>query len=297
MNSLTVAHFEAFLAILFWGLSFVATKVALEEVSPLTVIVLRFGIGLIFLLCAIARRRAALMKGRDLGLVFLLGLFSVTIHQLLQVHALAYTSATNTAWLVALIPVFTALGARIFLGERFTPLRVGGTLTALCGALLVVSKGQPSFLGLPSTIGDLLALLSAANWAGCSVLGKGILRRRPALLVTTYSVAIGWLLLLPLAAYHRLWQQWGQLSTWGWGAIVFLGLGCSGVAYLAWYDALEAMEAARVAAFLYLEPLVTLLAASAILDETISWSTVVGGLIILLGLYMVNRPRQENKSQ
>lgn len=80
-----------------------------------------------------------------------------------------------------------------------------------------------------------------------------------------------------------------QLTTNGWMGIAFLGIFCSGFAYIAWYDALQALPASRVGAFLYLEPLVAVVVAAVILAEAITWVSLVGGAVILFGVYLVNR--------
>ena len=70
-------------------------------------------------------------------------------------------------------------------------------------------------------------------------------------------------------------------------AIVFLGVGCSGLGYLFWYAALERIDASQVAAFLYLEPLVTLMAAVTLLGESVTVSTILGGVLVLAGVLVV----------
>jgi drug/metabolite transporter (DMT)-like permease len=77
------------------------------------------------------------------------------------------------------------------------------------------------------------------------------------------------------------------LSAVGWSAVLFLGIACSGLGYLFWYGALERIEASRVAAFLYLEPLVTLAAAALLLGEPIRVLTILGGLLLLGGVFLV----------
>lgn len=88
-------------------------------------------------------------------------------------------------------------------------------------------------------------------------------------------------------------QEYLALSPTGALAIVFLGVGCSGLGYLFWYTALERLEASQVAAFLYVEPLFTLAAAVALLGESVAVSTVVGGVLVLLGVLAVQtaKPR------
>ncbi len=118
------AVIKAFLAITFWGASFVATKIALRQVSPLTVIWVRFGIGTLVLAAIVAlRREFALPQRGDVGWLIFLGLNGITAHQLLQANGLLTTSATNSGWIVALIPVFTALLTWLILHERFGRLR------------------------------------------------------------------------------------------------------------------------------------------------------------------------------
>ncbi len=86
------------------------------------------------------------------------------------------------------------------------------------------------------------------------------------------------------------WEQLRQLSTTGWLAITFLGFLCSGLAYIFWYDSLQEADASQVAAFLYLEPLVTVVVAAWLLGEAITLPTLAGGVIILAGVWLVNRP-------
>jgi drug/metabolite transporter (DMT)-like permease len=107
---------------------------------------------------------------------------------------------------------------------------------------------------------------------------------------------MGWLMLAPLFVLERGWRAWWALSASGWGAVLFLGIGCSGLGYLFWYAALSRLETSQVAAFLYLEPLVTLAAAMAVLGEKIHAATVAGGLLVLAGVYLVQRaPRKEGE--
>jgi len=76
-------------------------------------------------------------------------------------------------------------------------------------------------------------------------------------------------------------------------SIAFLGIFCSGLAYIAWYDGLQVIPTSQIGAFLYLEPLVAVIVAGVILAEPITWVSLVGGITILLGVYLVNRPSRK----
>jgi len=82
-----------------------------------------------------------------------------------------------------------------------------------------------------------------------------------------------------------------RCSPAGWLAAIFLGLACSGLGYLFWYGALERVEASRVAALLYLEPLVTLAAAVVLLREAVPITTVAGGVLVVAGVVLVQTAR------
>jgi drug/metabolite transporter (DMT)-like permease len=283
---------KAFLAILFWGASFVATKIALREISPLTIITLRFAMGVSMLMLVVtARREFTLPRRGDLVWLALLGLNGITIHQLLQANGLVTTSATNSGWIVALTPIFSALLAWLMLHEAFGLVKVLGLVVASVGALLVISRGQLSggLLNLPTTPGDFLILLSSPNWALFTVLSKRMMRKFSPALMMTFVMLFGWLAILPLFAGARSWLELSRLTAVGWGGVLFLGLLCSGAAYVFWYDALQVAGASQVAAFLYIEPIVTVIVAATLIGEVVRWTTLLGGAIILAGVWLVNQ--------
>jgi drug/metabolite transporter (DMT)-like permease len=122
-----------------------------------------------------------------------------------------------------------------------------------------------------------------------SVIGHPVLRRLGAPRATLGAMAAGWALLSIPVVWTGAWRDYARLSPPGWAAVLFLGLACSGLGYLFWYAALEKIEASRVAALLYLEPLVTLAAAAALLGERVPPVTVAGGVLLLIGVYLVER--------
>jgi drug/metabolite transporter (DMT)-like permease len=138
-------------------------------------------------------------------------------------------------------------------------------------------------------LGDLLILISALNWAVFSVLSRGLLRNHPPARMMLFVMGAGWLFACILFFSGPGMGDIAHLTWRGWLAVLFLGIFCSGIAYICWYDALHALPASQVGAFLYIEPLVTLIVASVILGEAITWASILGGGVILLGVWMVNR--------
>ena len=272
----------AFLAVIFWGISFVATKAALGEVSPITLVTTRFAIGALLLLALVRR----LPPRKEWAPLALMGFVGVFIHQMLQSFALTMTSASSTGWLIGLTPIWSAVLSAILLRERFSALKILGLAIGFAGALLVVTRGDFSarVFGRPSTLGDLLILISTINWAVYSVIGHNTIRRLGPRRATSGAMLFGALMLAPFFLARRGWTEIPHLTATGWGAVLFLGIGCSALGYLFWYGALEHIEVSRVAALLYAEPLVTVIAAMVLLGEQLSGIVVMGGLLVLAGV-------------
>jgi drug/metabolite transporter (DMT)-like permease len=286
--------FKALLAVVVWGASFVATKIALRDVPPIVVVTLRFAIGVVVLWAALRARRLTIkIDRRDWPILIVLGFDGIWFHQMLQSTGLAQgASATNTGWYVALIPIFAALLAAFFLKETVGPIKIAGIVLATFGVLLVVSKGNLADViahGLPVTTGDALALASAPNWAIFSVISKSVLKRYPPTVMMTIVMTIGWLLLTPVFILSDGLAQIAHLTAGGWVGVLFLGVACSGLAYIFWYDVLHEAEASSVSAFLYIEPIVTVIVAAIVLKESIVPATLIGGATILLGVWLVSR--------
>lgn len=279
-------------AITLWGLSFVATKAVLDELSPATLVFVRFALGTLVLALVLAGRGRSIVPPRAaVPMLVAMAFVGIFLHQMVQVHGLTLTTAVRTGWLIGLIPIWTALLSATLVGERLRGIQVVGLLVGLAGAILLVTKGELSadLLAAPTTRGDALVLASTLTWAVYTIMGRDTLARLGSSRVTVAVTGIGALMLLPLFVHVAGWHELARLTPAGVAALLFLGVGCSGLGYLFWYAALERLEPSQVAAFLYLEPLVTFVAAMAILGEPVGWTTVVGGLLVLAGVAAVQR--------
>jgi len=286
---------KAAVAVAVWGASFVATKIALRELTPVALVWARFALGIPVLgLIVLARRQLRPVQGRDLAYFLLLGFIGITLHQWLQSNALVTSQATTTGWIVASTPLFIAALGRIFLGERLGRAGIAGILIAAVGVLLVAARGDPGAIvvGRLGAPGDALILISAVNWAVFSVLSRRGLKRHPAALMMFYVMLLGWILTTVLFIAESGFRGIHALSGSAWAALLFLGVVCSGIAYAFWFDALERLPASRVGAFLYLEPLFTVTVAAWLIGEPVRLGTMLGGPIILLGVWLVNRKRR-----
>jgi drug/metabolite transporter (DMT)-like permease len=289
------AILKALFAVTVWGASFVATKVALQYISPSTVVWLRFAMGVIILGAAVLlSRQFALPQGRDWGYFAVLGFLGITFHQWLQSTGLLTAQATTTGWIIATTPIFMALLGVVILREHLVWYQVAGIILAAFGVLLVVTKGDLSSVtaGKFGTPGDFLILISTLNWAIFSTLSRSGLKKHPSTLMMFYVMSFGWLFTSILFFAGSGSREVTAIPREGWLAITFLGIFCSGIAYIFWYDALKVLPVAQTGAFLYLEPIITVIVAAIVLSEAILLATLIGGVTILVGVWLVNRPSQ-----
>ena len=226
-----------------------------------------------------------------LGYFALLGFIGITFHQWLQSNGLTTAQASTSAWIVSTAPIFIAMLGWPLLKEKLRWDQIVGILFATVGVLLVVSKGDLNsiFKGSFGTPGDLLVLISSPNWAVYSVLARKGLKEHSASLLTFYVITLGWLFSTPLFFAGPGIGEIHKLTLSGWTAIGFLGIFCSGLAYIYWNDALKIIPASQVGALLYIEPLFAVAVAAAVIGESITLGALLGGAIILFGVWMVTR--------
>ncbi len=283
------SYWKPLVAVVFWGASFIATKQALEELKPLVIILIRqlLGIGLLASI-AVQQKRSFAVNIKDHKWIVVLSCIA-SFHLWIQVTGLQFTSASNTGWIIGITPVFMVLLANIFFKEKISAIQIVGIMIAFGGLLLLVSKGDFSSIGIISNKGDLLVLLSSFTWAVYSLIGKKITINYPPIMTILFLFIMMSIIIGPFTINRENFSGIINLTLTGWISVLFLGIFCSGIAYVLWAQALSEMPATKVGAFLYLEPFVTVFAAWVILTEQISLLTFVSGLIILGGVILVNR--------
>lgn len=275
--------------VVLWGASFVATKRLLDELSPLTLIYMRQLLGILFITAvAVKRKRSFSIKPADAGGVLVVALVAC-FHLWIQVTGLQYTSASNTGWIIGITPVFMAILGFLFFKEKLSLIQTAGIFVAFAGLILLVSKGDITSIDFITNKGDLMVLTSAFTWSVYSLVGKKVTLNYPPMMTILYVFVTMLLVFSPFTINETNINQVINLSEVGWGAVLFLGILCSGLAYVLWAEAMKEMHSSKVGAFLYLEPFVTVVVAWFFLNEDITLLMIASGLIILGGVVMVNR--------
>ncbi|MFS0778158.1 EamA family transporter [Neobacillus sp. 3P2-tot-E-2] len=283
------ASLYALMAISFWGVSFVSTKAVLGKLDPYSLLVIRFGIGALFLLLLLLLQRHRLQISiKYVPHLLVLGILGVFVHQLLQATALLTINASAAGWLISFSPVFTVILSMLFLHEKMSIPKAVGMVLAVTGVLIISTTRTGQSIQFTMNIGFLLMVLSTLNWAIYSVLLKSLKIPYPPLVVTFYMCLLGLILTTPFIIRNRGWEDLSMLNHSEWAHLLFLGVFVSGIAYWYWGKSLEVLEASKVSMFLYLEPIATLIAAVLLLNEKVLLISVAGGIIIIIGVIIVN---------
>ena len=271
-------------AVVFWGISFVATKTALTTISPYTLLVCRFAAASLLLFPVWWLGGRERLDAGDAVLFALLGLMEPGLYFLLETWGLVYTSASNASLIVASIPVFVALLAAVLLKEPLDSKAFSGILLTVCGVGVLVWHGSGVQEGGNVALGNLLVLGAAFCASAYTVVSRRLRSRYGTLTLTMIQFLFATLFFMPPAA-REWWKGGGVFFTPEvLAAVLFLAFFATFCAFFLYNYCLGALEASRVAVFINLIPLVTVLTARVLLGESLSAFQASGGLLILGGV-------------
>ncbi|MBI5869215.1 MAG: DMT family transporter, partial [candidate division Zixibacteria bacterium] len=254
--------------------------------APTDFLSLRLGIGAIVLaLLNLRVRQSFHIEKRDLVIVLGAGVIGIIIHQIIQLNGLRFTSATNTGWILTLIPPVTGLLGWFFLKEHVRGRQILGLAIAMLGVVFFVSNGHPERLSLGNNLGDALALLSVFTWSICTIMTKARLGRYDPLIISIIHMFVGFL-------FFALIGGWGisnritVLDLHDWIIIIAIGVIPSGLAYYWWNAGLKRLSAMNTSMFLFLEAIVASATGAALLGEEFTLPMIGFAVIIMGGVYV-----------
>ena len=291
MKSTThVLAYTAMIAVtVFWGLSFVATKIALETFPTFTLIFIRFSAAGLFFFFLMLSRGLPKFSRRDHARIFLTALFEPGLYFIFETIGLQYTSAPKTALIIATIPVAVLMFAFLFLGERTSVTSILGIGLSLLGiGILVVGDPQFSWQIEGSLLGDLLIMGAVVTAALYMVSARNLGKEHNALDITGYQMMYGALLYVPLFLWELPSVQWSAMSGRSIGALAYLTLFATCAGFLFCNFALTKLPAGKASVFVNGIPVVTAIGAWFILGESLTMLQICGGIIVLTAVCLTN---------
>lgn len=273
-----------------WGGTWIAGRVAVQELAPLTVGAWRYLLATLCLGGLVWWREGRLpwLQPREWLTLALAGSIGIALYNLCFLYGLQRIEAGRGALVVALNPVLVAVIAWLFGGEGMSGRKALGIVTALAGCLLVIGKGEPQALLRGEVgVGELLIVGCVLCWTVYTFVGRRATTTRSPLVATFYASLIGGALLW-LAAIPQPETLWPGTAWRGWAAIVFLGLFGTALAFTWYAEGVQRLGAGRAAAFINLVPVAAVLLAAWLLDERLILAELAGGALVLAGVALTN---------
>lgn len=274
-----------------WGLNVTLSKWALREFPPLAFTALRFAMASVLLPLVLARLEPPLrVPWRQILPLAALGIVSNSIYQLGFILGLSRTTATNSALVLASMPLVVAALAAAIGMERLSLRAALGLALATLGVVLVVTAHGVSFSSR-TFLGDVLTLGAVVCWATFTVALRRLNLPLSTLSITTWTVVLGSPLLVLAGVPQLLSMDWGSTTPRGWAILLYSVVLSLAVSYILWNRSVKAVGSNRTAIFSTLTPLVAMASAMLILGETPGVSQLLGGAAIITGIVIARRGR------
>jgi len=280
------AYLSAIFASVFWGITFVLYKYAIDSFSPLNIIFLRLFIS-IFFLFGFARlfRRLVKLRKQDLRWFVLMAFFEPFLYFLGEVNGMTRVTPTVGAVIVSTIPLIVPFAARYFFNEKLSWLNVTGMVISFSGVLMVILTRAGGLSADP--LGILLMFLAVFGAVGYTMVVRKLLDHYNPISVTAYQSLLGLLMFLPLFLIFGLPAlDTARIETRGLLSVGFLGVVGSGICFILLTVAIRALGASKANFFANIVPVVAALVSFLLLNEPMPPVKVLGIGVTILGLLM-----------
>lgn len=277
-------------ATLLWGGNFVIGRAVAGDIPPITLAFLRWVVAFIVFF-PIAYRRTKKewpMLKQHIGAVIILALTGVAAFNTLVYIGLHYTTSINASLMNSSTPIIIYILSFIFFKERLTKFQLVGTILSLTGVLFIISGGSvESFLSFSFNKGDIIVLVAVFCWSIYSLLIKKYAGKLPGYSTFLVTIVLGALMLVPFTAYELLTTSqsivWASSTI---GAILYVGIIASIVAFLSWNTGVVALGANKAGIYLNFIPVFATIFAVLFLGEQLLLAQIIGGLAVILGVFI-----------
>ncbi|KUO70024.1 MAG: hypothetical protein APF81_01360 [Desulfosporosinus sp. BRH_c37] len=289
-NNNLVAYLYLLGAVMLWGGNWVAARYIVQIMSPMVGATIRVVLSTIILLIVLKITTGKTLVLQGIKIFIFLGLMLFGFN-FLQYIGLTYTTATNGSLINAATPIIIILLSRILLKEKLSNVQLLGVLISFLGVGWVVTKGSWTLIStLTFNIGDILMLLATICWSLYTVYSKKPTIESSAIYVSAYASLFSALYFLPLGIVQ---YQAYPIQTVSWGMVVaiiyIVAVGVFGLVF--WIKGVCIIGPSRASIFMNLMPIFTLIFAFLLLGETINLNQLIGGVLVIGGVYVTTNPQ------
>jgi drug/metabolite transporter (DMT)-like permease len=275
--------------LLIWSVNYIAGKIALQYIDGLTLAVFRSEI-VAAMLGAIyfAHRERMPLRRRDIWTFVYLGFFGYAVNQCGFVIGLGHTTSDHSAVIIAAGPIVILLLASMMRLERLSIAKIVGMAICFVGVVVLETEnGSPGHS--PFLLGDFISLLGVIGFSVYTVLGKRVARAYDSVSMNTFNAAAAAIMVLPIAIRQGIHFQWKAVPWQGWAGLLYMAALSAVAGYLLFYWLLRHMEASRVVAINYFQPVVVVLISIPLLGERPTGHLIVSTVLVLVGVFLAER--------
>lgn len=294
LSNKTIGTIAVVGATLVWASSFIALKIALDSMGPMSIIFGRMLAASIVFMLFWKHFMGLKFTTSDIKYILAMVLLEPCLYFIFEIKALQYTSASQAGVITSTMPLLAAIGAGIFLGETITKRLLFGSIIAISGAIWLSLEASVEEYAPNPLLGNTLEFLAMACAAGYTIIIKHLTKRFSALFLTAVQAFAGAIFYLPLA----LWEWQGVMpivSFEGLLAILYLGVVVTLGGYGLFNFSLTKLPASRASVFINLIPAFVVILAFLILGETLNFNQLFAAGVIFLGVFVtqINFKRKE----
>ena len=275
-------HILAITTIFIWSSTFIVSKILLQQMSPLQILLIRFIMAVVFLSIIYPK----FMKPRSIKeeLLFLSAGATLALYYFFENSALEHTYSSNVSLILATIPLVTGLLSSIVYKTKFFNRKsIIGFVVAYVGVFLIIFNGN-HLVGV-EPLGDIFAFSASLLFAMYSLVMQRIKKDYHLVDMTRKVFIYGLLVLGSIILLTGENLQIGEISTKVILSMLFLGIVAASLAFLMWNKAIQNIGSVRTNQYIYLVPIITTVLSSLVINEKITMITVIGAVLIIFGLY------------
>ncbi|MCC6371593.1 MAG: DMT family transporter [Bacteroidia bacterium] len=290
-------HIALFAAQVIYALNYSIAKGLMPEfMGPMSIVFYRIiGAGILFWMLSLFVKTQTVEK-KDLIRMAWLALFGVVINQIFFIYGLSITTPINSSIIMISNPIMVFIFTLFLLKERITLTKLSGLAMAITGAILILRYKGNFEVGSDTIVGDVMTLINSASWAIFIVMVKPIMQKYNTVTAMRWMFLFGSIYILPIGINFASDTNWSAFTPQAFYAIGFVIIATTFFAYLLNIYGLETLSANTVSAYIYLQPFLASLIAIMLGKDALTPTKVFSGILIILGLYLVNKKTKKIES-
>ena len=298
MTIKTKAHLALLGTNIFFALNYTAVKHLLNNglIQPFALNVVRVGISVILLwILFLFKPVRSVIRKEDIGRLVLCALTGIAINQLLFLKGLSYTWSIHASLLMLTTPILITIIAAWILKEKLNYVKVTGLFAGVSGAVLLIAGKENSGNASQVLLGDILIILNAISYTFYFILVKPLMSKYNPVVVIRTIFTIGFFMILPFGWQEFGQVQWSEYNLTSWlvlAMIIFCG---TFLAYLFNVYGIKVLGASMAGTYIYSQPVFAAIVAMIVLNEKLTFTSIIAALLIFAGVYLTNKANNEGK--